>query len=37
MNRKEGERREILTDEPEKKRPHNMPRQTRERHAKMEK
>jgi hypothetical protein len=35
MYRKEGESIEILTEEPEKKRPHEMPKQTRERHAKM--
>lgn len=37
MHRIEGERIEILTEEPENKRPHEMPRQTSERHAKMEK
>jgi len=37
MHRKEGERIEFLTDEPERKRSHEMPRQIREKHAKMEK
>jgi hypothetical protein len=35
LHRKEGERIEILTDEPEKKRPHAMPRQTCEGNTKM--
>jgi hypothetical protein len=37
MHKKDGERTEFLIDEPERKRPHEMLRQIREKHAKMEK